>query len=173
MGCGGPSPSVGPHSSELSASPAATRDPTSPYGTTREEFLLATKACVEAKGFPVTLDVADGRFSFSLGSDERARQAKVALSDCEAEVDPARSEPAPALTDTQLRAWYAYRLLQVKCLRDAGYPPPEAPPEQVFVDTAGKWDPFEALIQAGTMPSQADMLRCQQLTEGRPNFLTW
>ncbi len=134
---------------------------------------MATKACVEAKGFPVTLDVADGRFSFSLGSDERAKQAKVALSECEAEVDPARSGPTPALTDAQLRAWYAYRLLQVKCLRDAKYPPPEAPPEQVFVDTAGKWDPFEALIQAGTMPSEADMLRCQQLTDGRPNFLTW
>lgn len=170
VSCGGSSPS------QLSGSPrapSATLDPESPYRTTREEFLLRAKACVEDKGFPVTLDLADAGFKFSLGTNERARQANAALRECMIDIDPLRLGAPPPIPADQLRAWYEYRLRQADCLRDAGYPPPETPPEQVFVDTAGSWDPFQALLDAGMSPSQDDMARCQQLIDGRPGFLNW
>lgn len=163
VGCGGPRPI---------STPSATRDPDSPYQTTREEFLLRVKACIEEKGFPVTLDLADGGFKFSLGTDDRVQQAKVAMRECIDTIDPSRLKPPPPVSEKELRAWYGYRLRQVDCLGDAGYPPLVAPPEQVFVDSKGDWDPFQALADAGSPASQADMALCQHL-EGGPNFLNW
>lgn len=164
VGCGGSRPI---------ATPSATRDPESPYQTTREEFLLRVKACIEEKGFPVTLDLADGGFLFPpLGTDDRVQLAKVAMKECMVTIDPSRLKPPPPVSEKQLRTWYGYRLRQVDCLREAGYPPPVAPPEQVFVDTEGDWDPFEALLDAGSPASQTDMSRCQHI-EGGPNFLNW
>lgn len=134
--------------------------------------MLQVRACVEGKGYPVTLDLADSKFSFSLGSDERAKQANVALRECVDTIDPSRLKPPPPVSEKELRAWYGYRLRQVDCLGDAGYPPLVAPPEQVFVDSKGDWDPFQALTDAGSPASQADMALCQHL-EGGPNFLNW
>lgn len=120
----------------------------------------------------MTLDLGEASLLFSGGGEGDARAANAALRECIASVDPARLQPPPALTSEQLQAWYAYRIGQVDCLRGAGYSVPEAPPEQVFIDTAGAWDPFEALFQAGVKANQADVALCQQLN-GKPGFLTW
>jgi len=172
--CAGSPPSQ-PTASAVAGSlgPFATVDPASPYRTTRDEFMIRTKACIEAKGFPVTMDLADSSFLFNLGSDERAQQAKLALRECREEVDPARLQPPPPLSTEQLRQMYQYRLRQSDCLGEAGYDVPAAPPEQVYVDTEGYWDPFQALLDAGTPASQADTMRCQQLRDGRPAFMDW
>jgi len=173
-GCTG-SPPAQPSASPVAESvgPFATVDPESPYRTTRDEFMIRTKACIEAKGFPVTMDLAEASFRFNLGSDERAQQAKVALRECQQEVDPSRFQPPPPLSAEQLSQLYRYRLRQGDCLREAGYDVPAAPPEQVYVDTEGNWDPFQALLDAGTPASQVDTMRCQQLREGRPAFMDW
>lgn len=153
-------------------SPAPSRDLTSPYGTTQEEFLLQARACVEARGYSMTLDLAEAKFSFVGGSDADFRAASAALHDCVASIDPARLRPPPALTAEQLEAWYIYRLKQAKCLESAGYAVPEAPPQQVFEDTAGEWDPFDALLHTGVTPAQSDVSHCQHLA-GQPEFLDW
>ncbi len=120
----------------------------------------------------MTLDLEEAGFSFSGGSGEDARAANAALRDCIAQIDPARLQPPPALASEQLVSWYAYRVRQADCLRSAGYGVPDPPPQQVFADTAGAWDPFDALLRSGINVAPADFLRCQRL-EGEPPFLSW
>jgi hypothetical protein len=120
----------------------------------------------------MTLDVAEAKFSFSGGGATDAGGASAALHDCIASIDPARLQPPPALTREQLDAWYAFRLRQAECLRSAGYAVPDPPPQQVFDDTDGEWDPFDALLGTGVTPAESDAGRCQHLA-GQPEFLSW
>jgi hypothetical protein len=151
---------------------APTRDPDSPYATTREEFLIRVKACVEEKGFKIEIDAAQFGFRGEQGSDERAVQAAKAIKDCGKLVDPKRLEPPPPLSEAQLRAWYAYMVARANCLMEAGYDVGSVPPEQVFIDMAGRWDPFQALIDAETPAGLADVTRCQDAGP-HPGFLGW
>lgn len=168
-GCAAQSPSA---SAPDPIGPGASRDPDSPYETTIEEFFLQTKTCVEEQGFPVTIDIEERSFSFDLGTDARARQAREALRECQQEIDPRRLEPPAPLTDEQFASWYDYVLSQTACLRDAGYPVGDPPPEQVFIDSEAEWDPYEELALRGAPPSQEDLERCRAVEE-RPAFLDW
>ncbi len=154
------------------ATPSATRDPDSPYATTQVDFLLRTKACVEDRGYPVTLDLRQAGFEFALGDDTRAKEAGQALRDCMASIDPARLGPPPKLTEAQLVAWYAYRVHEAACLRAAGYAVEDAPPQRVFIDTNGDWDPFAWLAGKGMAVPLEAQISCEGV-EGRPAFLGW
>ena len=136
----------------------------------RDEFLLQMKSCLEDHGFSVTL-TEDGGISFGeLGSRERLDAALAARSACVKAVDPARLEPPPALSESQLTALYEYVVAENGCLRDLGYAVGEPPPEQVFIDTTGGWDPFGYLAEQGTPPATDDVLRCRAVPN-RPSFL--
>ena len=153
VGCGGSPPS---------AAPSATRDPESPYQTTREEFLLRTKACIEERGFSVTLDWQTA-FVPAARTDDWYNWRR---SPCgvRGEIDPVDYSAASVRVASRLAG-----TLRVDCLREAGYPPPVAPLEQVFVDTKGDWDPFQP-CRCRTPASQTDMARCQNIegTELQP-----
>lgn len=168
----GQSGSVGWPASPAPSERLATRDPDSPYRTTRDQFLLATKACLEDRGFSVDLDMAQGGFKFSLGDDSRAADAKSALKGCVAQVDPRRAEPPPRLSRDQLIAWYAYKRRIADCLAGAGVAIPDPPPEAVFIDTNGAWDPFGSVLDAGGVVAPGLQTRCQHV-EGAPAFLGW
>lgn len=165
-GCGRP-----PSPPALST-PAGILDPDSPYRTTQEEFLLRTKACVEEKGFPVELDLRQAGFKFSLGDDSRAAASRDALRTCIESIDPARLLPPPKLTETQLTAWYEYRVRQAACVRESGLSLPDPPPLQVFIDTNGEWDPYGVLVGAGN-PAPRDVEVTCEAVESRPAFLGW
>jgi hypothetical protein len=152
--------------------PGPTLDPDSPYQTTVEDFFLRTKACVEEAGYPVEMDIEEQSFEFSLGSDELARQADVELKRCMREIDPRRLLPPPPLTADQLGSWYTYLKAQVACLSDAGYPVGSPPPEQVFIDSEGDWDPYQDMIEAGITVRPEHVQQCQQVDE-RPAFFDW
>ncbi len=89
-----------------------------------------------------------------------------------ASIDPLRLAPPPKLTEAQLIAWYAYRVREAQCLRDAGYAVGDAPPQRVFIDTNGEWDPFAVLADAGTPAPQDAESTCEGV-DGRPAFLGW
>ncbi len=154
-------------------SPSATRDPHSPYATTRAEYLLAVKACLEDGGFAVEIDVADGAIYTNEGTDERAQEAAAATRECERTIDPKRLKPPPRLGPDELRDWYIYVVAQVRCLRAAGYATPDPPPEQVFIDGGGFWDPAGKTMEAGGGAVTPDVeRRCTQIPE-RPAFMDW
>jgi len=163
-------------SAELNAStdptPEGTLDPDSPYRTTLEEFMLRTKACLEDRGLSVEVNSEDNSLLFNFGSQREQELAMTAVPECQAEIDPARLEPVPPRSAEQLGAWYAYVKAQVDCLADAGYPVPSPPPEAVFIDSQGDWDPYYELVQAGAPPSRDDRRKCEQVP-GRPPFLDW
>lgn len=145
--------------------------PTSPFKLTGDEFMVAMKACVEGKGFPVDVDVQQRGFSFDLGSDELVEQAKVAMRACTEEVDPARANGPPHLNDQQLAQLYQYVVAQVNCLQEAGYPAEDPPSEQSFIDSGGLWDPYQSLSEQDISTGD-DLIRCQSVEE-RPAFVDW
>lgn len=155
-----------------SSIPTASRDPDSPYLTTQEAFLLATAACVEDKGYPVEVDLRQAGFKFNLGDDARVPAAREALNACMRDIDPRRLEPPPKLTREQLVAWYQYKLRIVECLTAAGQVVPEPPPEAVFVDSEGEWDPFGSIVDSGQPLSPDLQAKCEQV-DGAPAFLNW
>ncbi len=134
--------------------------------------MLRTKACLEDAGFTVELDPEDNSLLFTFGDQREQERATAAVRECQAAIDPARLEPVSPRSEEQLRAWYVYVVAQVDCLLAAGYPVPSPPPEAVFVDSQGDWDPYFELIQAGAPASQADYRKCEQV-DGRPGFLDW
>jgi hypothetical protein len=152
--------------------PSASVDPDSPYATTFEEFMLRTKACVEDKGFSVDLDPNDYSLLFTFGDQREQELVMAAVRECQAAIDPARLEPIPPRSVEQLRAWYTYVVAQVDCLAAKGYSVPSPPPEAVFIDSQGGWDPYYELLQAGTPATPADRRVCEQV-DGRPAFLDW
>jgi hypothetical protein len=159
-----------PHGTVVGA--GLTKDPNSPYATTREAWLLGIKVCLAAQGIDVTVDLADGSILF-LGPDAQVTQTSVEEKKCARSVDPTRyAVNLPKPSTAQLQAMYAFMVDKGTCLRDAGYPVTAAPPEQVFIDSSGYWDPEASLPQEGVHPSKADRLRCGHLPS-RPTFLDW
>ncbi|CAN5536974.1 hypothetical protein BH23CHL10_BH23CHL10_13700 [soil metagenome] len=140
------------------------------YRQPRAAFLQLVRACIEEHGFDVVLGEDEG-FNFpNLRSEEQQREAREVSRACVAEVDPARLEPVPPLTAQQLGEMYRYALAQAECMRAAGYPVGEAPPERVFIDTDGAWDPYIDLVEQGNAPHPEDVVRCQSV-DAKPEFL--
>lgn len=152
--------------------PGTSLDPDSPYRTTRDAFLLATKACVEDLGFSVELDVRQGGFRFDLGDETRTAEADQALRECVGQVDSRRLQPPPRLTREDLVAWYAYKVRIASCLTAGGAVVPDPPPKSVFIDTNGEWDPFAAAAGAGRSVPADLQSGCEQV-DGAPGFLGW
>jgi hypothetical protein len=153
--------------------PAPTKDPRSPYATTRAEYFLAVKACLQDRGFAVEIDVDQGAIITNESTDERAREAAAATKECQKAIDPKRLEPPPKPDVDELRAWYAYVVAQVQCYRAAGYAVPDPPPEQVFIDSGGLWDPAGKLLETTGQAIPPDPVhRCQAVPE-RPSFFDW
>lgn len=156
--------------------PAGTAAPStalgSPYDSTREEFFLRVKACVVERGFPVEIDTVNWGFMGDYGTDERAQEASAAIRECVRAIDPKRLEPPPPPSDEQLSAWYVYQVARASCLQGLGYDVGSIPPEQVFIDTVGGWDPVQALIASGTPARNEDAARCNEAGD-RPTFLDW
>jgi hypothetical protein len=146
------------------------KDPNSPYATTKEAWFLGIKACVAAAGFDVMLDLAEGSIAFH-GTDAQVAQVSGLEKERARSVDPTRAvEFVPSTA--QWQAMYRFKIDEGACLRDAGYPVPAAPPEQVFIDARGSWDPLGPLSDAGIHPSAADRLRCDHIPS-RPAYLDW
>lgn len=136
----------------------------------RDEFLLLVRECIEDHGFEVTLG-PDGGFNFAeLGSRDRLDEARRLSQTCIEQVDPARIEPPPPLTEAQLAEMYEYAIAQAECMREAGYPVGPPPPVQVYVDTEGAWDPYVDLAERGMPPAVEDVVACQNIEE-QPEFL--
>lgn len=153
--------------------PSASRDPHSPYKTTRAEYFLAVKACLQDLGYAVEIDIADGAIYTNEATDDLTRAAAAATLECEKGIDPKRLEPPPRPGPDELHAWYIYVVAQVRCYRDAGYPAPDPPPEQVFIDQGGYWEPAGKTVElTGKAVSPADARRCQQIPE-KPAFFDW
>lgn len=156
--------------SGMPASPDSPLESVPAYQLSRDEFLLQMKGCLEDHGFSVTL-TEDGGMSFGeLGSRERLDEAVAARNACAEALDPERLNPPPPLTEPQLAALYDYVVAENGCLRELGYAVGEPPPEQVFVDTTGAWDPFSYLAEQGTPPTTEDVIRCRAVPD-RPSFL--
>lgn len=148
-----------------------TLDPESPYQTTPEEYGLQLKACLTDGGFNVELDPYDFSLKFNLGSDRPLEELQAAMTECRTGLDPSRNEPPPPLSEGQLRELYRYHVAQANCLIAAGYPASSAPPEQVFVDAGGQWDPRMGPEEPLDIPQAVDR-SCEQIDD-RPNFLDW
>lgn len=145
--------------------------PGSPSGSSRmepEAFMLATKQCVEEKGFEVEVDLSEYSWSFDYEDLERRRQAQDALDACFKAIDPRFFEPLD-LTSDQLREMYVYAVAQNECMRAAGYPVGTPPPEQVFIDSAARWDPYVDMLDRGVTFTPGDVPRCQDVPE-KPSF---
>lgn len=168
----GSSLAPGPISSPRNESgiPHRTLDPDSPYETTPEEYALRLKGCLGDRGFNVEIDPYDYHLSGNVGSEGRVNELQVAASECRAAIDPTRNEPPPPPTEEQLRALYRYYVAQADCLVAAGYPAASAPPEQVYVDNGGQWDPRLGLEDVDI--PQTVTRACEEV-EGRPTFLDW
>ena len=151
--------------------PGHTLDPDSPYKTTAEEYALQLKACLVDKGFSVEIDPYDQHLTFKLGNEASQNDLQPAVTACRAGLDPSRNEPPPPLSEDQLRALYRFRVAQGQCMTDAGYPTGAAPPEQVFVDAGGQWDPRMGPTEPLDIP-QSVTRACEQIP-GRPYFLDW
>lgn len=143
------------------------RTPVPPYRQTLEEFNLSVLSCIQDKGYMARLG-EEGAFMIDGVTDAQAVSAD--LRACKEAIDPARLEPPPPLTATQLEQMYRYLIAQVACMRDAGYPASDPPPFQVYVDTDRAFDPYGDLRQRGVEFSHADLIRCQHVDE-RPDFL--
>lgn len=165
------SPSTSTIPSPGAALAAQSRDPDSPYATTKEQFFLGVKACLAAQGFTVALDLGQNSITFQ-GPDAQIQQEAAAQTKCAQTVDPARVSVHSKPSEPQLKALYVFRVDTAACLRDAGYPVPDAPPEQVFIDSGGDWDPLTPLHDAGIRPKPEDRVRCEGVPS-RPAFLNW
>ena len=148
-----------------------TLDPDSPYQTTAEEYGLQLKACLTDKGFNVELDPYDFSLRFKLGTDGSTEDLQATVTSCRTGLDPSRLKPPPPISEEQLRELYRYRVAQANCLIAAGYPASSAPPEQVFVDGGGQWDPRMGPKEPLDIPEGVTR-SCEQI-DGRPNFLDW
>lgn len=146
-------------------------DPDSPYETTPGEFAVQLKACLADRGFDVDIDPYDFHLSGNVGSEARVKELQVSVRECRDTIDPSRNDPPPPLTEAQVRALYHYYVAQAACLVAAGYPASSAPPEQVFVDSGGQWDPHMGPEEPLDIPETVTRT-CDQV-EGRPNFLDW
>ncbi len=161
-----PAASLLPSASSLPASP--TKDPQSPFGTTRDQFFLGVKACLAAQGIEVTVDPAKYLIAYN-GTDPQYQDAE---RKCSESVDAARVSVHFQPSEAQLKALYAFMVDKATCLRDAGYPVPAAPPERVFIDSGGEWDPLAPLAEAQIHPSGSNSQRCDRVPS-RPAFLDW
>lgn len=140
------------------------------YRHTLDEFNILMRACLEDRGFAVTIR-ADGGMDFGeLGSRERLEQARASVKDCTGKIDPARLEEPPPLSRDQLREMYEYVLAQLNCLEAAGYPAGDPPPIDVFIDSDGAWDPYGDLIERGFSPATEDVISCQNVA-AKPDFV--
>lgn len=138
------------------------------YRHTKEEFLLLVLDCVRGRGYDVEFDLEDERFSGDFGDRAASRAFGQALGECLEEVDPARADPPP-LTDDQYRELYAYTAGQVECLRQRDYPAGDPPPEQVWVDSQGEWNPYVDLVERNIAVDDEDRVHCQNAVE-EPRF---
>lgn len=150
------------------AAPPSTPKPSSPYRLTGEEFLVALAACMQDKGYNARVD--EGGLLIEREHDGEAVAPDIRA--CKGSIDPARLEPPPPLTASQLEAMYRYVVAQTECMRAAGYPVSDPPPLQVYVDSDQAFDPYSDLRLRGIDFSHADLLRCQDVEE-RPDFLDW
>ena len=138
---------------------------------TKEEFFLQIKACLAGKGIGVAIDIGTGSISFR-GPEAQSERARVEMEGCARAIDPSRLEPARSPTPAQYHAWYAFVVEEAACLREAGYPVGAAPPEQVFVDSGGAWDPLTALFGAGGQIPEPVRRACEHVPS-RPGFFDW
>jgi hypothetical protein len=169
--CGSGTAPTAPSPTIDSAIVQRTLDPDSPYQTTPEEYALQLKACLADHGIEAELDPYDFSFKFKLGNDGQVENLQATFTECRAGLDPSRNNPPPPLSEDQLRALYQYRVAQADCLIAAGYAAASAPPEQVFIDGGGEWDPRMGPEGPFDTP-QAVNRSCEQI-DARPNFLDW
>ncbi len=153
------------------ASPLSTRDPDSPYALSRQDYLVRVKGCLADRGFVVTIDVAEGSIQFD-GSSPAQAEFNVALDACMLAMDPTRVEAIPSPHPEQFHAWYLYLVDKAACLKAAGVQPAEVPPETVFIESGGAWDPLNDIYQSGGSISEGIRTRCERLPS-RPAFLDW
>jgi len=146
--------------------PSASKDPNSPYALSLDDYLLRMKMCMAERGFDVTIE-DDG----SLSGNGDPNDVREAIDACQVAVDPLRAEGFKA-TPEQLRALYRYRVSLAGCLQSAGYAAVSAPPEQVFVDSEGAWDPVGDIAATGRPATPSDLKRCEQ-TPDRPAWIGW
>ena len=150
-------------------SPAGSPEPTSPYRQTLDEFLVATAACLQEKGYNARVEEGGIRVEGAYDRDT----SKADLRACEERIDPARLQPPPEKTRAQLEAMYRFVVAQTECMREAGYPVSDPPPLQVYVDSEGSaFDPYGDLRLRGIGFSHEDLIRCQGVEE-RPDFFDW
>lgn len=163
-GCGA---SAGSPGASTPIPPSASKDPNSPFALSFEDYQLSMKACAAERGLEVTIE-DDGSLS-AVGDAGRVHDLMDA---CELAVDPGRAKGFKATHD-QMRALYSYRVALAACLESSGYPAVTVPPEQVFVDSEGAWDPVGDLAGLGRYVTPSDLTRCGENTPGRPAWIDW
>lgn len=100
----------------------------------REQFVPTLQACMDAKGWHVTVDEHAG-IAEPFTSQDEAERATADKTACMLEqgIDPAAYETGP--TETELRAMYPYDVDTYRCLVAQGVPMEQEPPSiDVYVE---------------------------------------
>ncbi|GBD83626.1 hypothetical protein BMS3Abin02_00005 [bacterium BMS3Abin02] len=114
-----------------------------PYGS--EEHVLYIVSCIESAGFDVTVGPDGHSMEAAPGVQvDRFRQVQAA---CEqAAIDSGLVAPPQSPSEEQLALQYQALLITYRCLVEYGYPAPEPPSEQTYVDSGGSaWHPYTLL----------------------------
>lgn len=125
-----------------------------PYGS--EEHLNYLASCVESAGFSVELDLEEQSIEASPGPSQTGRYQEVLRLCEEAAISSGLVGPILPPTEADLALWYQAFQLTYRCLIDAGFPAPEPPSEQVYVDSGGKaWHPYTLLSPSDVPTAEA------------------
>lgn len=134
------------------------------------EYFLRMEECLQEKGYGVSADVDEFPYSLSFrDNDVPFEQLDTDRRACTESIDPVRLEQRVPLTRGQLEQLFDYVNAQVDCMRQAGYPAADPPPLQVFIDSAGAWEPYSDLRERGIDFSAEDLASCQNIPE-LPDF---
>lgn len=109
------------------SAPAESAEPRSQVNP--DEFGRNMEACLNEAGYDVKV-YDDGSVGISL-PDDQMPAFDAASSDCSGRFG---YDAVPTLTDEQMSDVYAETVATVECLEKRGYPVPDVPSEQAFID---------------------------------------
>lgn len=115
-----------------SSNEANTAKDTGTSAPSSSQVIEKVAACLNADGWDVEVDPADGGLAFS-GSAEQYKAYQKALDACYAEHDT-KPRDLDDLSEEEWRTLYAQETKASECLREAGVAIPALPSYQVFVE---------------------------------------
>jgi hypothetical protein len=113
-------------------------------------------SCVESAGFFVVLNVEEQSIEVSPGSQSEIERYREVQRRCEqAAISSGLVGPVLSMSETELAFQYQAFQLTYRCLIEAGFPAPEPPSEETYVDDHTAWHPYTLLSPSDVPKAEA------------------